>query len=518
MEKAPWEQQDEIPPWETPNDESSFMQRLGRASLESLPIVGSIGGGLIGAGAGPATAIGGAALGAGVGKSLEQLGKEYFYNETQPLSEKLKDIGKETAYGGLSEVGGQVAGKAIEKGLEVGSKALPKIGKALTGISEQEIKTYANNSDLIKKMAAESDASTIEAADQIRKQYSKDIQATKKTLNDSISNSLLNSQKRIDITKVKRALLDEQLKINKKLYPEQVQQIDDLISKIDSIAIDGTVSANEAHQIKQFLQDKASSAYTNPGEIFSLGSESANASKKGAAQARLLINEAEPNVAKANEQLSKLHEIEDSMNSNILKTGKPESALMAAGSGGNPRNARALEQLGDITGSPMLEQAQNLAAMRTFANPSILPVDTTGKSATRVGIASGLGMLLGGPAGAVTAGALTSPMTLKSVIDVGKTAAPAIKAITPSAPTREMLYKGLIQKNLENKSETQEVKRPDQTSIMNKIKGSPYEQVLQRAKDNGGDQSFAAANYVLMNRDNKYRDLINNEGEQEGEA
>jgi len=49
---------------------------------------------------------------------------------------------------------------------------------------------------------------------------------------------------------------------------------------------------------------------------------------------------------------------------------------------------------------------------------------------------------------------------------------------------------------------------PDQTSIMNKIKGSPYESLLNNALKNGGQKSFAAANYVLKNRDQKYRNLF----------
>lgn len=52
---------------------------------------------------------------------------------------------------------------------------------------------------------------------------------------------------------------------------------------------------------------------------------------------------------------------------------------------------------------------------------------------------------------------------------------------------------------------------PDQSSIMDKVKGSKYEQVLQNALKNGGDSSFAAANYVLKNRDNNYRKLFNEE-------
>ena len=44
---------------------------------------------------------------------------------------------------------------------------------------------------------------------------------------------------------------------------------------------------------------------------------------------------------------------------------------------------------------------------------------------------------------------------------------------------------------------------------MQKAKGSKYESLLNNALENGGDRSFAAANYVLMNRDNDYRKLMN---------
>jgi hypothetical protein len=55
---------------------------------------------------------------------------------------------------------------------------------------------------------------------------------------------------------------------------------------------------------------------------------------------------------------------------------------------------------------------------------------------------------------------------------------------------------------------TDDKKNNDQTSIMEKIKGSKYEQVLQNAINNGGQKSFAAAHYVLNNRDNAYRKLF----------
>lgn len=50
--------------------------------------------------------------------------------------------------------------------------------------------------------------------------------------------------------------------------------------------------------------------------------------------------------------------------------------------------------------------------------------------------------------------------------------------------------------------------RPDREGIMQKVRGSKYEGVLNKAYQTGGDKSFAAANYVLKNRFEDYRKLF----------
>lgn len=50
------------------------------------------------------------------------------------------------------------------------------------------------------------------------------------------------------------------------------------------------------------------------------------------------------------------------------------------------------------------------------------------------------------------------------------------------------------------------------SDVFNKIKGTKYEQVLNNAKQKG-DQSAAAAHYVLSNQDAEYRKLLEDEGE-----
>lgn len=512
---------------------------VGRATLEALPIAGSIAGGIAGSGLGPVGTVGGAGLGAAAGKSLEQFGKDIFFNERKPLEENIKELGKEGAYGALAEVGGQAAGKVLGKGIEYGAETgipkiksllgkgadyvtdtlLPKLGHSLTGVSEQEIKTYAKRADQVKNLAKLSDASTIEAADQIRTQFNKDIGSKIGSINQEIGDILSTSNKHIESTPIYDALEKYKSKLNPNLHIEDIKSIEDLQNRILNATKGDKIPIGIGNDIKQFLQEKAQSAYRN-GDMFQIGKEAANAAKGGAAEARKLIDIAEPKVTELNSTLSKFHGIEESMNPNLLKVGAPEAGLLAAGTAGNPRNARALQQLGELTGTPMLEQAENLAAMRTFTNPPILPVDTTGKSATRVALGAGLGGLFGGPAGAAIGSAISSPFALKGVIEAGragKAIVPLVEQALPSAPSREILYKGLMQKYLEGtgdnetKPQAAPPQRQDVSQIMEKTKGTPYEKVLNQAMENGGQQSFAAANYVLKNRDQNYRMLFGEE-------
>ncbi len=494
------------------------VEGLGRSAIESLPLAGAAVGGVVGSFVTPvAGTIAGSGIGAMAGKSLEQAGKKLFFDEgPQTRAQQYTELAQEGLAGASGEAGGQVAGKALEKGLTyAAAKGLPKTGHALTGVSEQEIKTYAQRADQVKKMANESNASTLEAADLMREQFNKDIDTTTKNINDALSKKLNASTKKINSEPIYDALEKYKSELNPNLYIEEIKQIDDLQTRVLNATSGDKIPIGLGNDIKQYLQNKAKSAYRN-GDMFQIGTEAANAAKGGAAKARALIDAVEPEVTELNSTLAKFHDIENSMNQNLLKVGSPEAALITAGTGLNERNVSTLKKLGELTGTPMLEQAQNLAAMRTFNNPPFLPVDTTGKSALRTGLAAGVGAIFGGPTGGAMMTGLTSPFALKGMIEAGRAAKPVIEKVMPAAPTREMIYKGLIQKYMEPKKsevpeETPKIK-PTTSTIMEKVKGSPYEQLLNNSLKNGGEQSFAAANYVLKNRDENYRKLFE-EGE-----
>lgn len=457
-QKKPWEMTDDELKKSTSVSQGSkkggipgFMQdnptiaRYTKAGMNALPTAGAIGGGLMASATGPG-AIVGAGLGAAGGESLKQLGERYILGEEpKSLGENLKSVAQEGARGLVSETGAQLVGPSlklaknipgVEKGLEMAGKGASKIGELLTGVPEKAIQTYAKNADEISAMAKSTDNNTFEAANQMRSDFGKSIDETRKGINEKIGNVLKGSEKRVGANPILDALRDAKTKINENLYPEQLDQIKDLENKVGKmVGEDGAMSVADAHEVKGFLQEKASSAYRSPGQPFSLGTEAARAAKSAGAKARGLINKAEPEVAGANEKLAKLHDIQDNMNMNLITEGKPEAGLISAGSGTNPRNLSQLKELGEATESDMASGAEKLAAMRHFGSPSLSAADTTGKAAVRHGMAGLLGYEAGHIPGAIAATVLTSPTSLKAAIDTGRFTA---KMLQDPAVTRLM--------------------------------------------------------------------------------
>lgn len=103
---------------------------------------GLTGGGLLGTPAGPGGTVAGAGLGYGIGKGLADQLDEYAGVKPSPsLPERFVTSAKDVATGATMEMGGQVAGKAIGKGLEVagrfGKQAIGKLTGAGTGAAEE---------------------------------------------------------------------------------------------------------------------------------------------------------------------------------------------------------------------------------------------------------------------------------------------------------------------------------------------------------------------------------------------
>lgn len=212
---------------------------------------------------------------------------------------------------------------------------------------------------------------------------------------------------------------------------------------------DNTVSSVDLNRIKSMMQDIAYPSYMKSGQVFDESGPMEQAAKKAGATSREMLNAAHPEVAAANDQLSKLHDLVDHMNKNIISEKAPDVGLLAAGTGSNERNVENLAALDKLTGSNLLSDAKKIAAMRTFYKPSEV-AGPGGGPIRKVGLLSGLGTaagaMVGGPVGAAiggglgaAGGALSSPAAVKAAINSGRFTKEALEKMLSIPMGRQLL-------------------------------------------------------------------------------
>lgn len=431
-------------------EEGGFLQQHPKiagyvqGAVNALPAAGAILGGGLGAAAGAAggtavlpgvgtlagaTELGMAGTGAGavVGSAAKDALNSWIFGATKSAGEVTKDAGLEGATAILSQKGGELAVKGLGK---VAEKIIPKA----------VLDKYSQAADAVKALWNNNDGDIAAAADQVKKGITTSLDDYRGQMSKQISETLKDNNARVSGSDIVDTLKDYAKKLDSDLYPGEKQQVEDLIvtvrKKFDE---NGQIFVSDANELKQFLQQKATAAYRMAGESGG-GTEIANAAKQAGAVTRKLVNEAAPEVAAANDKLAALHFIEDRMNKNIIRVGKPESGLIAAGkysagsSEGSAANAKALRTLGNITGNDFLGKAQELAAMKTFQ----------GASLTQRGIGAGVGAAAGAGAagligddpakgalvGGTLGGAITSPAAVKGAIDIGRALPGALPAVS----------------------------------------------------------------------------------------
>lgn len=310
-----------------------------------------------------------------------------------------------------------IAGKALGWGAK-------KIGEGLTGVAPDLIENFAKRTDQINQLIKKSGGNITQMADDIRSELTGGIQKAKGALNGQISAALEGSSKEANIPaqSIIDRLEEAKAKLNPNFKKAAISDLEEMISNVKSQAKDGMLDARGLYETKQYLGSEARGAYNKGGQIFTRAGEAARAAKEAAAEARDAIKTHIPEISQADAQLARMHAIEGRLNKNLLAPGTPEGALMAAGSGANPRNAANLRALEEISGVNASQRAKDLATAREFASPGLLPKDFTGKAALRMAVGLGAGGMLDGKEGALIGASLTSPMALKGVINAANVA------------------------------------------------------------------------------------------------
>ncbi len=118
------------------------------------------------------------------------------------------------------------------------------------------------------------------------------------------------------------------------------------------------------------------------------------------------------------------------MNKALIRDGKGTGAMVKAGEyspghmEGNPDSAKALRDLGKITGEDYIGKVQDLAAMKSFSGSSLYRKGAG--VALGAGAGAGVAEIAGSDpykgafVGGSLGGALTSPLAIKTAIDAGR--------------------------------------------------------------------------------------------------
>lgn len=452
-------------------DESDYAAKINPGAFAS----GQVGGALLTA---PLAAVRGAQAAKGATSVLSgtraaakvgaAMGGAQALGRADNAEDAMEMIGSGALLGGGLQGAGNAVSKYGKSALHATGRGAKSIASNLTGIPEKTIETYAKRAVDISKMMSKAGGDISEASDIARGNISREIQVTRQKLNQQISKSLANPEFgdiAIDARPLLQAVDDQLAKIGGVTAGFRPGEISELKNVRDQIAKtlneNGSIPAKVLHELKQELQLIASPSYNGGQAIFPRGDLAARGAKGAAAEAKRLLDVAIPDLARANQQLSRLHAIEQNMNKNLIRAGKPESALIAAGSGANARGAKILQSIDNITGGTAMKQAEDLAAAKTFGKVSFNPMDATGKSLARMATGAGVGYVTGGEQGAMLGAALSSPAALKAGLDasraigrVGSSTGGRAIQVAASAIRRPEATSVLTNQSIRNRAET----------------------------------------------------------------
>jgi len=411
--------------------------KMFKGSIDALPIAGGMFGGILG----PA----GAGFGAMAGKSVKDTLNKALYNEgPQSRTQQYQELAQE----GLGAASGEMAGPILMKGVGAIGTGIKKAASSLSKIPQKVIETYAERAPQIAKISSGSETDLIDAADEIRKEAQKHIENFKSLNNTKITKALDEAKGApVSVASIKQALMDNISKIDAKVNPEQIARIQKELDLVDELSLGfgqgiDEVPASQAYAIQKRLQDAAE--YLQPGQAFKRKDFVDLTFQKAAAKARQELGRVVPEISQANKELSKIRQLDKTMNKNLITPEKPFGSLMSAGTGQNQQSTQQLRKLSNIIGQDLVSPAEDLAAASYFNNAGILPAEKTGSSlaplalGTIGGITSGFNDLMEGDIGGfarnagagVALGSMGSPLAIKSAISAGRMIAPMIPSGT----------------------------------------------------------------------------------------
>lgn len=353
------------------------------------------------------------------------------------------------AIGGLAKLGVEgaaaiknpvvkAASGLLSRAGNLGNAAFAKVGSELSGVPKDAVRAYIDRTHHIDKISKNFGGSIPMAADDLRKEIFADMLASKEAANKQISKALETSDKgkAIDVTHIINDLETQAGRVGG-ADPESANQLSSLISSLKGSAKNESnlfsgqakysASPQKLYEILTKLNKETAGSYVKGGQLFQVAKGAQGPAKRAAFKARAVIKKEVPEIAEANERLSKLHNLtsKDVVDRKLYTADTNENPLLMAGSNSKSRARMQLDRIGNLTGKDFSKRAEDLAAEKSFVDPSWVGAGAqTGVQNKRLFTGGALGgtagYLMGGYPGMVIGGAsgaaLTSPAMLKKAI------------------------------------------------------------------------------------------------------
>jgi len=354
-------------------------QALTYAGLSTLPTLGTIAGGIIGAPSavvtgpvGPMTAAG---LGNTAGEELKRAGEKYLLGLPVEEGNTLERTAKEFGTGAIQELGGQVAGKAIGTVASGVASNAPKVLSALNikklGIgvkaSSEALETFAKRAKVVEDMSKSANGNVAAAADTLKQGLKEDLKnyfdATNKSVGDVLEKAgpgkTINPKTALDSLDTAIA----EAKSTTKLGPDQaaakIKNLQDIKDKMmAALDKEGNLPVSAAHEMKKDLWQRG---FEQTGNITQEAKAAGHALNEE-------IGKTIPAVKELNAHQKKVYDLLDKSTPKTALGNKPELAFLPGGSpsAANGRPNLELGQLGQQIGSDLVGQGQDLVAMKAI--------------------------------------------------------------------------------------------------------------------------------------------------------
>lgn len=461
-----------------PEPEQGLGERIARGAINTLPVIGGVAGGLVGAAAGlpipvagsAAGGVVGAGLGAGAGQSLKNIAEKYLLGDDKSETNPSLDAALAVKDGMMYEMGGQALAKGLEVAKPFVSDKLNSLGKKLGSVAED----LAVNATGATGRQAEKfrDGAGRELLDRGLIKFgdnAENIANRTAAEMDKATGVIDSSLKKLDAKGVTASADNVVARLDQKIAqlrsdPSQ----SDVVRKLEGIVEDIIQTGNSNIPISQ-----------------------AEVTKRGFN--KMAGNWQDPIKGQAGKEayLGYMDEVERAANAaepaiaGQFKEAKDTFGLLRPIQEAAERRASTLNQspfggLGDIASEAVTPGG---SVLRRLASPRI----SSSTAVTLDKISKGL---LSSPQ--MSNLQKTNPTGFNNLVQILGARAPQVEQTLPRAADRDSASF-------------------DKDSILQKTQGSKYQQVLQNAAQKG-DQSLSAAHFVLSQRDPEYRKVMEGNG------